>query len=80
MKSNQEFRCHNFLTKAFSATNFTLYIFLIFSFLIPFTSSCQSKESDKKILIVYLSRTKNTKVLAEIIHDKVGGKLVELEL
>lgn len=34
----------------------------------------------QKILIVYLSRTKNTKVLAEIIHDKVGGKLVELEL
>jgi flavodoxin len=80
MKSDQEFSCHNFLAKAFSATNFTLYIFLIFSFLIPLTSSCQSKKSDKKILIVYLSRTKNTKVLAEIIHDKVGGKLVELEL
>ncbi len=80
MKSNQEFSCHDFLSKAFSETNFTLYIFLIFSFIIPITSSCQSKKSDKKILIVYLSRTKNTKVLAEIIHDKVGGKLVELEL
>lgn len=35
---------------------------------------------EKKILIVYLSRTNNTKAIAEIIHDKVGGKLVALEL
>jgi len=43
----------------------------------------QSKEEsilDKKILIVYLSRTKNTKAVAEIIHKNVGGLLVELEL
>ena len=33
-----------------------------------------------KILIVYLSRTNNTKAIAEIIHEKVGGKLVALEL
>ncbi len=33
-----------------------------------------------KILIVYLSRTANTKAIAEIIHNNVGGKLVELEL
>jgi len=32
------------------------------------------------ILIVYLSRTKNTKAVAEMIHQEVGGKLVELEL
>jgi flavodoxin len=31
-------------------------------------------------LIVYLSRTNNTKALAEIIHEHVGGKLVALEL
>ncbi|MBW4360672.1 flavodoxin [Flavobacterium taihuense] len=36
--------------------------------------------TDKNVLIVYLSRTKNTKVVAEIIHKKVGGTLVELEL
>lgn len=36
--------------------------------------------SDKKVLIVYLSRTKNTKAVAEIIHKKLGGDLVELEL
>ena len=34
----------------------------------------------KNILIVYLSRTNNTKAVAEIIHDNVGGKLVALEL
>jgi flavodoxin len=36
--------------------------------------------SQKKILIVYLSRTNNTKVIAEIIHKNVGGTLVSLEL
>jgi len=35
---------------------------------------------DQRILIVYLSRTKNTKAVAEIIHEKVGGDLVALEL
>lgn len=35
---------------------------------------------DKKVLIVYLSRTKNTKTIAEIIQKNVGGDLVELEL
>lgn len=33
-----------------------------------------------KVLIVYLSRTNNTKALAEIIHRNVGGTLVALEL
>jgi len=33
-----------------------------------------------KVLIVYLSRTNNTKAVAEIIHKKVGGTLVALEL
>jgi flavodoxin len=36
--------------------------------------------AEKKILIVYLSRTNNTKAIAEIIHQKVGGKMVALEL
>ncbi|WP_338218200.1 flavodoxin family protein [Algoriphagus sp. oki45] len=34
----------------------------------------------EKILIVYLSRTKNTKAVAEMIQQEVGGDLVELEL
>ena len=34
----------------------------------------------KKILIVYLSRTNNTKAIAEIIQRNVGGDIVGLEL
>ncbi len=37
-------------------------------------------DSGKNVLIVYLSRTKNTKAIAEIIQKTVGGKLVSLEL
>lgn len=33
----------------------------------------------KRIAIVYLSRTNNTKVLAEMIHAVVGGDLIALE-
>ena len=40
----------------------------------------EQRPSEKKVLIVYLSRTNNTKTIAEIIHQKVGGKLVALEL
>ena len=36
--------------------------------------------STKRILIVYLSRTNNTKAIAEIIQRNVGGTLVALEL
>lgn len=62
-----------------------LSIFLLLSL----SSSCQTKSGNPaeitqvasdKILIVYLSRTKNTKAVAEMIHKEVGGKLVELEL
>ncbi|WP_166336654.1 flavodoxin family protein [Sphingobacterium chungjuense] len=35
---------------------------------------------DKNVLVVYLTRTKNTKVLAELIHVQVGGDLIALEL
>ncbi|MBG8555080.1 flavodoxin [Hymenobacter guriensis] len=34
----------------------------------------------KKALIVYLSRTNNTKAVAGIIHKEIGGTLVALEL
>lgn len=36
--------------------------------------------NDKKVLIVYLSRTQNTKAIAGIIHKKIGGDMVSLEL
>ena len=34
---------------------------------------------DKKVLILYLSRTKNTQAVANLIHQQVGGDLVALE-
>ena len=34
----------------------------------------QRLPAEKKILIVYLSRTNNTKAIAEIIRQRVGGK------
>lgn len=34
----------------------------------------------RKMLIVYLSRTNNTRAIAEIIQQKVGGTMVPLEL
>lgn len=40
----------------------------------------QPPPGQKKILIVYLSRTNNTKATAEFIHQKVGGTMVALEL
>jgi len=40
----------------------------------------QRMPTEKNTLIVYLSRTGNTKAIAEIIHQKTAGKLVALEL
>jgi len=56
-----------------------------------FISICCSQDSttepkrnagigSEKILIVYLSRTNNTRKIAEIIHENVGGELVALSL
>jgi flavodoxin len=57
---------------------------ILFSVIIALciTSGCSNAQSfsSKKILIVYLSRTNNTKAIAEIIHQNLGGKLVALEL
>lgn len=64
----------------------------IFAVLFLLISNCSSSQSLKvddtsaivphsqKTLILYLSRTKNTKALAEIIHNELGGDLVALEL
>ena len=43
-------------------------------------ASDQPPPGETKILIVYLSRTNNTKAVAEFIHQKVGGRVVALEL
>ncbi|GAA0880954.1 flavodoxin [Algoriphagus jejuensis] len=64
--------------------------FLLFVFLFS-SLSCTGQTEKKlpanpgekgsdKILIVYLTRTKNTKAVAEMINQEVGGDLVELEL
>jgi flavodoxin len=64
---------------------------ILFSFFL-FLSACSSSQvkdvparidgklDPEKVLIVYLSRTSNTKAIAEIIHRNVGGRLVALEL
>jgi flavodoxin len=66
-----------------------VHLLLAFVFLISGCSSSQTKDNttsmdstvkSDKILIVYLSRTNNTKAIAEIIHNNVGGTLVALEL
>jgi flavodoxin len=66
-----------------------VHLILAFAFLISGCSSSQKKEINREadttskpanVLIVYLSRTNNTKAIAEIIHQQIGGKLVALEL
>jgi flavodoxin len=65
-------------------TTFMLRGLLVFLLLF---SACASTQTDGpedtkpgKVLIVYLSRTTNTKAVAEMIHRQVGGKLVAIEL
>lgn len=55
-------------------------LFLIIALCISSGCSNAQSMSSKKILIVYLSRTGNTKAIAEIIQKNVGGTLVALEL
>lgn len=57
-------------------------LFLLFIIVFCISSGCSNAQSvaSIKILIVYLSRTNNTKAIAEIIQGKVGGTLVALEL
>ncbi len=56
--------------------------FILFIIGLCILSVCSNARpvASKKILIVYLSRTNNTKAIAEIIQKKVGGTLVALEL
>ncbi|AYB35317.1 flavodoxin family protein [Chryseolinea soli] len=54
-----------------------LTTFLIF---ISWCCSSQANEKQPRILIAYLSRTNNTKAIAEIIQQYVGGSLVAIEL
>lgn len=71
-----------------STTSMT-HILLAFFLFISACSSSQTNDinaqadfitKSDKVLIVYLSRTNNTKTIAEIIHKNVGGTLVAIEL
>jgi flavodoxin len=44
------------------------------------SAQAQPRSGERQVLIVYLSRTNNTKAIAEIIHERVGGTMVPLEL
>jgi flavodoxin len=65
------------------------HMLFAFFLLVSSCSSSQIKEINRKtdstldpakVLIVYLSRTNNTKAIAEIIQKNVGGTLVAVEL
>ena len=59
------------------------FLILMFSGCLQAQDAPQDKQaafSNKKILIVYLSRTNNTKAIAQLIQKNVGGTLVALEL
>lgn len=64
---------------------FFLFIFLSSSLIYTTQNQIETQQVPRKvvsekILIVYLTRTNNTKAVAEMIHGKVGGTLVSLEL
>lgn len=59
-------------------------LFLLFALPLFGLSACAQENpvqqvQEQKILIVYLSRTNNTKAVAEMIHKKASGDLVEIE-
>lgn len=55
-------------------------MFMIMAGLILISGCSNAQSASNNVLIVYLSRTNNTKVIAEIIQQNTGGKLVALEL
>lgn len=64
------------MVKFYSGYIVTLIIVFVF---LSGCATAQQEVKVKNVLIVYLSRTKNTKAVAEIIHKNTGGTLVELE-
>jgi flavodoxin len=68
---------------------FMLQLLIAFLFFVPGcvmpgsgdeVSKADTTTQSRKVLILYLSRTNNTKAIAEIIHQQMGGTLVALEL
>jgi len=71
-------------TEVNKSTTSMMQLLLVLFFLFSSCSSPQTEDIEVKpapdlnpgkVLIVYLSRTNNTKAIAEIIHKKVGGDL-----
>lgn len=60
------------------------YWLIFFLQTIGFTGCSQTKDvkmnDEQNILIIYVSRTENTKTVAEFIQNQVGGDLMPLEL
>lgn len=53
---------------------------IVISFVSFSCSKAQQKIDPEKTLIVYLSRTNNTRAIAEMIKQNIGGELIALEL
>lgn len=84
MKQQTSFRPHHLPPFPAALSCWLVAGFLLIS-LCSFAQSANVKPTAKpaapgKILIVYLSRTNNTKAVAGMIHQAVGGTLVALEL
>ncbi len=62
-----------------NSTVFSVFMIIMLGLLAGCPKS-QPTTTDNKVLIVYLSRTNNTKAIAEIIQKEIGGTLVALEL
>lgn len=57
-----------------------LTLFFVLSFCWQHGAGKEQYQESDSTLIVYLSRTNNTKAVAEMIHNEVGGDLVGVEL
>ncbi len=57
-----------------------LTLFFVLSFCWQHGAGKEQYQKSDSTLIVYLSRTNNTKAVAEMIHNEVGGDLVGVEL
>jgi len=77
------------IVKGFGTMKSIVVLSLMIAATVCFLSGCTKAQqlpanekapTEKKILIVYLSRTNNTKTVAEIIQKNVGGRSVALEL
>lgn len=57
-----------------------IFVALVVCFAVISCSQAQQTVAKKQVLIVYLSRTGNTKAIADIIQKQVGGDMVAIEL